>query len=494
MAEPHRTVLLARPGIARERLRAALEQAGVDVVLEADPLQAGIDEIQASAARNLVIAVDAEVEDALARFDPLLVDVRYRILFEEAGLVAAREGWEAARWSRHLAAKLLGHGDVLPEGHEGDDAVSPGDQATALNFELALDEVVDTIESADMPATAGIDWTRFQDFEAIDELPAAHLPLATSSDFRAALAPLDADGLPHDRAYAQLETEMAGFDAFAPADRWQDFERARPEAGEPESDTETRPATPVAPPTAPGWSLIDAPLPSSPADSQAVAAADGMGGLGQRIASLSLVDADTPAPAADVASAAVQQPAIETAGEGAVLLIGGIGGPDPLRRILQLLGTGFSAPVLVQQWLDGGQYDRLVRQMARASTMPVELAENGQALCAGRVYIVPNAVTVRRDADGALRFADADTRAFADMVSALPVAGSGVVVLSGASQDVLAPVQRFQQAGGRVFAQSAEGCYDHAVPALLIQRGAEPDLPDGLAAQLAARWQQQVPA
>ena len=78
--------------------------------------------------------------------------------------------------------------------------------------------------------------------------------------------------------------------------------------------------------------------------------------------------------------------------------------------------------------------------------------------------------------------------------SALPAGASGVVLLSGASEDFVEPVQRFQQAGGRVFAQSAEGCYDHAVPALLIQRGAEAHSPAGLATQLAARWQQQVSA
>ena len=57
-----RTVLLARPGESRDRLRAALEQAGVELVLMADPLEVGIDEVAGANARNLVIAVDAEVE------------------------------------------------------------------------------------------------------------------------------------------------------------------------------------------------------------------------------------------------------------------------------------------------------------------------------------------------------------------------------------------------------------------------------------------------
>ena len=37
MAEPRRVALLARPGEACERLRAALREAGGEIVLEADP-------------------------------------------------------------------------------------------------------------------------------------------------------------------------------------------------------------------------------------------------------------------------------------------------------------------------------------------------------------------------------------------------------------------------------------------------------------------------
>ena len=519
MADERRTVLLARPGEACDRLRAALAQAGVDVVLEADPLDTDVAQIRATEARNLVIAVDAETEDALERFDEILADDRFRILFEEVALVGARDGWDAARWARHLGAKLLGHGDVLPEGHELDDApsqdetvlvasadddvVEADDETFGFQLEDTGDEAPDEVllvadateaDVSEPAADAGQDWLRFQDFEAVNELPAANAPQAAETDFRAALAPLDSADLPEEQAYERLEEEIAHFDASAPSDRWQDFERPVVEEEAP------APAAPqdASPPEAPSWSLTDEPLPV--ANTQA-AATDGLAGLEDRIAALSLVDADD----LDASAQAGQdqpetvvsgQPAAEggPVSEGALLLLGGIGGPDPLRQILQQLATGFGVPVLVQQWLDGGQYDRLVRQMDRASQMPVALAEAGKPLQAGHVYIVPTALGLQRDADGAMHFIDAATRGFADVLSALPAGASGVVLLSGASEDFVEPVQRFQQAGGRVFAQSAEGCYDHAVPALLIQRGAEAHSPAGLATQLAARWQQQVSA
>ena len=532
MADP-RTVLLARPGQARERLRAALEQAGVEVVLEADPLDTDIQQIRSADAPNVVIAVDAETEDALDRFDAILADDAYRILFEEVALVQARDGWDAARWSRHLGAKLLGHGDVLPEGHEPDDmpqdlpdddttdatstdgdieapgfrleeevaaermpddvvadatdGVSTDDDVETFGFQLEEmtaeaeteieDQPVDHAAAAELPtpaADAGLDWTRFQDFEAINELPAANAPQAAETDFRAALAPLDASDLQEEEAYERLEEALSSFDAAAPADRWQDFERPVADVETPAIEVEADSVTPPAAPT--DWSLTDEPLPAG--ESRDAASDDQLAKLEDRIAGLSLVD-DT---VASIAS------------EGAVLLVGGIGGPDPLRQILQQLDKDFSVPVLVQQWLDGGQYGRLVRQMDRASQMPVVLAEAGKPLQAGCVYIVPTAITVQRAADGAMHFVDDAARGFADVLSALPPGTSGVVLLSGTSEDFVEPAQRFQQAGGRLFAQAAEGCYDHAVPALLIQRGAEAHSPAGLATQLAARWQQQVPA
>ena len=92
-----------------------------------------------------------------------------------------------------------------------------------------------------------------------------------------------------------------------------------------------------------------------------------------------------------------------------------------------------------------------------------------------------------------MMFTEAETRGFADLLPALTAASSGVFLLSGAGEEFVEPVLRFQQSGGRIYAQAAEGCYDHAVPALLISRGAEAQLPSVLASQLAARWQQQDP-
>src|SRR5690606_3056985 len=62
---------------------------------------------------------------------------------------------------------------------------------------------------------------------------------------------------------------------------------------------------------------------------------------------------------------------------GAVLVEGGLGGPDAVRQLLAAIPEGFPRPVLVRLQLDGGRYDRLVKQMGRATQLPVALAEAG---------------------------------------------------------------------------------------------------------------------
>ena len=116
-----RVALLARAGAAREQLRAALHEAGAEIVLEDDPNALDGQTLGAAAPQVVLVALEAAIEDSLSRFDDVLHDPAVAVIFDEAELAARREGWEAKRWARHLAAKLNGHADVLPPGGEIDD-------------------------------------------------------------------------------------------------------------------------------------------------------------------------------------------------------------------------------------------------------------------------------------------------------------------------------------------------------------------------------------
>src|SRR5690606_22362721 len=117
--------LLARPGPACDNLQSALRQAGADLVLVADPTAGDPAAVLAAAPQAVLVALEPSVEDAIDGFDAILQDPAMIVIYDEVAVAAKREGWDAARWVRHLAAKLGGHQDVLPPGAGSDDGAPP---------------------------------------------------------------------------------------------------------------------------------------------------------------------------------------------------------------------------------------------------------------------------------------------------------------------------------------------------------------------------------
>lgn len=159
-SESKRVALLARPGQARERLRVALHDAGAEIVLEDDPNSVDSDALSDSAPQVVLVALEPAIEDSLSRFDAVLHDPAVAVIFDEAELAARREGWEAQRWARHLAAKLHGHHDVLPPGREEEDT------GGALQLEPGL-----PLTPAQLHADAGIDLHLEEAADMAFELP-----------------------------------------------------------------------------------------------------------------------------------------------------------------------------------------------------------------------------------------------------------------------------------------------------------------------------------
>jgi chemosensory pili system protein ChpB (putative protein-glutamate methylesterase) len=171
--------------------------------------------------------------------------------------------------------------------------------------------------------------------------------------------------------------------------------------------------------------------------------------------------------------------------KGIVLITGGLGGPDAVRQLLGALPEGFPRPVLVRLQLDGGRYDRLVRQMERATAMPVQLAEAGMTVSPGEVYFLPPdllPVTV----GGELRFAEAGD--FATLADAVPADDSALLFLSGADPSLVDVAMGPAWQGALVGGQSEEGCYDPIAARAVAQRGGPSGSPTDIADWLIARW------
>jgi chemosensory pili system protein ChpB (putative protein-glutamate methylesterase) len=568
-----RVMLLARPGLARDRVRAALSEVGAELVLEADPTQAGVDELATAGAQLVIVVLDTATEAALDRFDAVLLDPAVDVMYEEAELAANRSGWDAARWTRHLAAKLHGHGDVLPPGrmqaepapiepapiepvaasahpiadqrqepHAGNASHVPGETAfdgfvTFASGEAAPPPEPIDFDAGNVPLAATSEALEFDGFAPLLETAPSH-PLSTEfspgvepgsfagfdpvaaemaemefdadqvitfdTSLREDFAPVDADaGTAPSGFDLAFESELMLPEATSPtapidSSQFHDFslddlrvEPALPALELPEPAFDVLAAEPVREPTASdspfaglsGGHVLalvsdDAPAPAAATRTSGLNIAD----LEQRIASLSLVEEAAPAAAAaEATDGSDATPVAASLAHGAVLLVAGLGGPDAVRQVLAAMPEGFPRPVLVQQRLDGGRYDRLVTQLQRVTALPVDLADPGADARPGVVYVLPDGVGLQAGPDG-LRFDGTDP------LDALPPADSAVLLLSGADAALAARLVANTWSQALIAGQSAEGCYDATASNALAECGRPTATPAELARQLVERW------
>lgn len=479
-----RVALLARPGPAFDRLRVVVDEAGVECVVAADPGELDPAQLQQSRPEVVLVALDALVEDALERLDPVLGDPAIDVIYEETEIISGREGWAVARWQRHLIAKLQGHGDVLPPGRELDDASSVPAGATVDDAQPQGDAA----EPFDAGPVVGIDSASPAGYSAFDPLNLEGVdgtfdapPPETSSDIVGGFDFSEVyEAPPATPATAAVTADPTpGYASDASFDFSLDLSLDPPDGAvpdftltgfDPDSSASAEGATSDA--TLAPLTLEMAPMETSADDSaeDAHQFQRDLGDLDRRISTLELVD-DTPA----------RGPEKPT---GAVLVLSGIGGPDAVRQLLGALPKDFARPVLVQQRLEGGRHDKLVAQMQRATQLPVRLAESELPVVAGTVYILPTSIGLVVDAGG-LRFT---TDPAADVLATLPTADSAILLLSGSDPAQIDAVMNHGWAGALVAGQAAEGCYDAAAPNALAARGGITDTPALLASRLIERW------
>jgi len=542
-----RVALLARAGEACERIGSALREAGADVVLVADPLQADPEQVRGATPEAILVALDPAIEDAIERYGDVLADPGYMVIFEEAEQAAQRTGWDAARWLRHLSAKLHRHQDVLPAGAgvEEDLHPTPGPlqaNAAAVDFEEAIVAFTDEAQqrAEDVPSDSGLEGLVGQAAPRQDDTPAVDAAAAVvvetggtieeavvvetdttieeavvieaGTTTEQALVIEAGDGLePDDLALVEGEADDIDFDpepvaltldadegdaelddlAFDPerfnrageaeqapagieaflAERIAQAPADEDDAPAPAAEAAAAPDAPAAKPDFSGLSLAEDDLPSAPAPAAG--------------------DADQPKPAFDLdalgSGLSLADPDSYGHGpqRGAVLIEAGLGGPDAVRQLLAAIPEGFPRPILIRLPLEGGRYDRLVKQMTRATSAPVAVAEAGQQVQPGSIYFVPPGLGIKAAPRGWMF----DPSLPFEPVAVLSADDSAVLFLSGADAALVADVTGGQWAGGLVLGQTPDdGCYDPAAAQAAIAAGAAHATPAALATMLLDRW------
>lgn len=476
-SEPVRIALLARPGAARDRLRAVITESGGDCVLDADPTALEATELAAAAPALVLVALDPQVEDVLERFDDVLFDPAVDVVYEEAELAAGREGWEVARWQRHLVAKLQRHRDVLPPGHEPEDGAPVEEPASPALEAASLEDAGTPVEEASL-GDAGGPAEAASPFDPVlaEEDDDTGLPAGTAdlSGFEWSVDPGPQETTVAPRAPGAIGDGRGvppPVPVFEPEPAVEPETLVEPEpVVEPESVLDLEPVVDPEPVPAPPVEAEEAEEPSEELSLEEIEAKGrferDLELLESRISGLELVHDTPPAPGPT----------------GAIVVLAGIGGPDAVRQLLGALPQGLPRPVLVRQQLDGARYDKLVAQMQRVSTLPVVLAEDGAGLAPGVVHIVPPELGLAAGPDGHL------FQAGAELLGVLPAADSAVVLLSGADPALVDGLMKERLAGALVVGQVAEGCYDPAASQALDSRGGETDTPVKLAARIAGHW------
>jgi two-component system chemotaxis response regulator CheB len=156
------------------------------------------------------------------------------------------------------------------------------------------------------------------------------------------------------------------------------------------------------------------------------------------------------------------------------------GGPSALQTILRGLGADFRLPTLVAQHIAHGFVEGMVAWLNRTTPLPVYVAQLGEPLLPGHVYLAPDQQHLLADAGGiaCLRPSTASDRycPSADLLfeSVAGVYGSRAigVILTGMGNDGARGLATLRAAGSTTLAQNESSCVVYGMPQAAVAAGA----------------------
>lgn len=200
---PVRVALLARPGEARDQLRKALTELGAQLVAEGDPAELEPAVVAGEKPTVVLVSLEPALEDSLERFEDLLATPGIEVMYDDAEVTRLLDGWDLARWARHLACKLVG-ADLLPP--------APGGSDQLPDLELSLEPGAPPTPAQEM-AHARLEDYAAESLDLSEWVPStpslAHEPVETPVQE----APLEPDDAPLDLDLGDLELAMGRLDA-----------------------------------------------------------------------------------------------------------------------------------------------------------------------------------------------------------------------------------------------------------------------------------------
>ncbi|HEV2539069.1 MAG TPA: chemotaxis protein CheB [Frateuria sp.] len=496
-----------------EQLRSALQERGARIVHEG-PLSGLSRELLFSVnADVLVVNLDDEDDGALERLDETLAGDRPRVVFNDGQASRGLEGWDRARWARHLAMKVLAMGDADPPRPPAEDAAPLEASAplAAMTEPEPLAAVEDLAPQPEEARQAAASETLAAELEA---LLASDVAVAEADEFGSGLNYAAGEGMAlHEDVFAAPMEEPA--DAAAPSPEVAvasavalDVIHApvveSPELAVIQRDhlqfaVEDEAAIPAATRLAAepaaasrvsdSWTLYDHDAdPAVPADSAVPVERADPADFG--IEKLSAADYLAPDAADDGESPILPGLSLELVSmeeaiapqdferghemvlelpDSAVTRLVVLGATTEstasVGEFLAALPAGLRVTVLHTQHLAGRPADGLAEYFASLCPLPVRVAEAGMRARVGEVIVVPSdrQVTLRRNGSVELQPVEMDAAHApsidASFTQAAAVFGRDVIaiVFAGRSTDAVGGCQAVHDRGGQVWVEASGG-------------------------------------
>lgn len=455
--------LLFGDGELGGQLRLALQEHGARIVHEGSMASLNRDLLMASGAEVVVVNLDDESDDALDRLYDVIDGDTPRVVFNDGQASRALEGWDRARWARHLAAKVMASADVDPprpltaaslvvpaatpsvaESAEltvdtvpaAEDAVTTAvSSATETDGDLAFDEPASIDQGTDGPESADSN-----SLEAELEAMLASDALSTGEDeFGSGLRYFENAPALHDGEFGDVAGEAAeasdavnepaaedsvGTEPVAAAATSFDFDHLPTDlslAGDAAPVSEKAPAPTVV--SAPdSWALLDDDAPVAPAPAPATVSATDFGVVKQTAAEFLSPEVEHAAPATEpvmslqlltMEEAVAPQPYSQDSEmhlddntrrlHRVVLLGAAADGLDSVCEFLSALTAPTRSTFLLTQHLGAQSISGLMEVLSvGGGPLPVRLATDGDHAVPGELLVVPAASQVSLRRDGAI--------------------------------------------------------------------------------------------
>jgi two-component system chemotaxis response regulator CheB len=179
------------------------------------------------------------------------------------------------------------------------------------------------------------------------------------------------------------------------------------------------------------------------------------------------------------ATPALYETALYAAPAEVVAIAASTGGPAAIHRILTALPADFPVPILAVQHISRGFASGFAGWLDNASALRVKLAEDGEALRPGTVYVGGDdhhlGVSATRriqlsNAPAVGGFRPSGTVLFESVAAAFG-SRAVAVILTGMGRDGVDGLQAIRRAGGRTIAESKETAVIYGMPAAAVHAG-----------------------